>query len=97
MKLNKGQLVWFDGESMPYEVRANDEKFAICTKPFEAKKIVIYTIVNFEKEIRGTENLVFCMGFETTEDCEDALVRLQKGESEISRRNSVILDITKIK
>lgn len=50
-----------------------------------------------KKRIRGTENLVFCMCFETDEECENALERLTCGDSEVSRRNFVGLDIVKVK
>jgi len=36
------------------------------------------------------------MGFETDEECNDALDRLQKGESEVSYRNFVVLDIVRV-
>ena len=86
---------WFKGEKRPYTVQASDERFAICTKPFNLKHTVLYTIVDFKENIRGTENLIFCAGFEDKKDCLDALERLQKGKSEISHRNRVPLEITK--
>ena len=90
-----GDKVWFSGEKRLYTVKACDERYVICTKPFNLKHTVLYTIIDRVKQIRGTENLVFCMGFETTEQCEEALERLSKGESEITRRNRVPLHITK--
>jgi hypothetical protein len=57
----------------------------------------LYTIIDFKQQIRGTENLIFCMGFETDEQCEEALQRLVNRESEITRRNRVPLVIEKIK
>ena len=57
----------------------------------------MYTIIDLMRQIRGTENLVFCMGFEDDEDCKEALQRLQTCESEISHRNNVPLKITRIK
>lgn len=97
MKLSVGDKVWFEEEKQGYTVQASDELFAVCTKPFNAKKTVLYTIIDFKKEIRGTENLVFCMGFESKTECKDALIRLQKGESEVSHRKNIPLKIRKIK
>ena len=57
---------------------------------------VLYTIIDLQRNVRGTENLVFGMGFETDEDCADALDRLEKGESEVSYRNYVALEITRM-
>lgn len=77
-------------------MRACNSRYAICTKPFNPNKTVLYTIIDFEKDIRGTENLIFCMGFETDELCNEALARLQVGESEVSYRNRVALDIVQV-
>jgi hypothetical protein len=97
MKLKKGDKVWFPGEKQGYTVRARNDRYAICTKPFNPRKTVLYTIIDFKQQIRGTENLIFCMGFETDKQCEEALERLINRESEITRRNRVPLVIEKIK
>ena len=94
-KAQVGDKIWFAREKRPYTVKACDERFIICTKPHFAT--VMYTIIDLQFDIRGTENLIFCMGFETTELCDEALLRLQTGESEVSYRNRVELDIVKIK
>jgi hypothetical protein len=90
-----GDTIWFAEYKRPYKVIACDARFIICTRPF--MKTVLYTIVDLVQNIRGTENLIFCMGFGTTELCNEALERLQKNESEVSHRNRVALNITKIK
>ena len=91
-----GQKVFFAKEKRPYTVQACDERFAICTKPFNLKQTVLYTIIDPERQVRGTENLIFCMGFETTNDCQEALGRLQSGESEVSYRNWCHLDVVRV-
>jgi len=91
-----GQKIWFKKDVKPYTIRCRNERYLICTKPFNLKKTVIYTIVDLKKGIRGTENLIFCMGFEGDEDCKEALGRLTSEETEVSHRNFVELDITKI-
>lgn len=95
MIFNIGDKVWFPCERRPYKVRACNERFVICTKPFNPKRTVLYTIIDLELNIRGTENLIFCMGFESDEDCAEALQRLVSGESEVSHRNRVKLQILK--
>jgi len=93
MKFKGGDKVKFKREKQRYTVQACDSRYLICTKPFNAKRTVIYTIVDLQEKIRGKENLVFCMGFETKELCEYALARLQKGISEISGINRIALDL----
>jgi hypothetical protein len=66
---NVGDKIRFRGEKQRYTVQAVSERFAVLTKPFNPRRTVLYTIVDFEKQIRGTENLIFCMGFETSELC----------------------------
>lgn len=92
---NVGDRIKFKEEKQRYTIQACDERFLICTKPFNARKTVLYTIADLKKQIRGTENLIFCMGFETRELCQEALERLQKGESEVSYRNRIPLNIEK--
>lgn len=96
MKNFVGQKIWFNNEKRPYTVRACDERFVVCTKPFNPQRTVLYTIIDLEQNIRGTENLIFCMGFESDEDCQEALERLQTKETEVSHRNQVYLDIVKM-
>lgn len=96
MNAQVGDKILFKSEKKSYTVMACDERFIVCTKPFNVKKTVLYTIIDINRNVRGTENLIFCMGFETNDDCQEALKRLQLGESEVSYRNYVKLDIVKI-
>ena len=93
--MRTGERIRFAEEKQSYTIRAKDERFLVCTKPFNPRKTVLYTIVDLVNNIRGTENLIFCMGFETDEDCQEALRRLSSGESEVSRRNFIPLKIVK--
>ncbi len=95
--MKQGNKVWLSGDKKPYTVRAVNDLFAVLTKPFNLKKTVLYTIIDFKKQIRGTENLIFCMGFESDDDCNEALARLTSGESEVSHRNYVQLIIERVK
>ncbi len=91
-----GTRIKLKEEKQAYTVQACNERFAVCTKPFNPRRTVLYTIVDFKKNIRGTENLIFCMGFETKEQCERALKRLSEGESEVSHRSWLPLEIERI-
>jgi hypothetical protein len=95
-KPSKGDKIYFKEEKKPYTVRACSKRFLVCTKPFNPKHTVLYTIVDLTLNIRGTENMIFCQGFETDIECEEALERLKTGESEVSHRNQIELNIEKI-
>jgi hypothetical protein len=88
-----GDKIKFRGEKQRYTVQACNERFAVCNKPFNARKTVLYTVIDFEQKIRGTENLILGMGAETQEQCEEMLGRLITGDTQVSRRNQVPLDI----
>lgn len=89
--LHVGDKVRFHGEGHPYKIRARSSRYLICTKPFNLKKTVIYTIVDLFENVRGAENLIFGMGAETDADCEAMLERIESGQSAISHRNRVEL------
>jgi len=93
MTCKVGMKVKFEEEAQRYTVRACNERFAICTKPFNPRRTVLYTVVDFEQGIRGTENLVFGAGAETDEQCWEMLGRLTAGETEVSHRNRVPVDV----
>ncbi len=95
-RLPVGSKIKFSGEKQKYTVQASNIFYSVCTKPFNPKHTVLYTVINWYGQIRGTENLVFGMGAETRKDCEEMLVRLTNGETEISRRNNIPLDIEKV-
>ncbi len=93
VKILVGDLIKFKSQKQRYRVQACNERYLVCTKPFSVRKTVMYTIVDLKEQVRGTENLIFCMGFETKELCEEALERLTNGDSEVSHRNRIDLDI----
>lgn len=96
-KLTVGAKIKFAEEKQVYTVQASNIAFAVCTKPFNCQKTVLYTVISWMENVRGTENLVFGMGAETKEQCEEMLERLTQGESEVSYRNRIPLKIEKYK
>ena len=96
MELRPGDRVKFLNEKQRYTVRAVGRRYAILTKPFNPRKTVLYTILDFVENVRGTENLIFCAGFESHEDCKQALERLENGDTAVSRRNFVPLEIEEV-
>lgn len=97
MVLEKGQKIWFSDGKKSFRVREANDKFAICTQPYNFKpNTVIYTIIDFEHNIRGLDNMVFGMhDYYSDEDCADAMKDLMSGKMEVSRKHHkhVVLDI----
>jgi hypothetical protein len=91
--LKAGDKVRLAEFKRPFTVRAASDRFAVCTQPFNPRRTVIYTIVDFQRGIRGPENLVFGFGAETDEQCRAMLARLESGKTEVSHRRQVPLDI----
>ena len=80
MEYKVGDKIYFAEEKKPYTIRACNERFLICTKPYNFKpKTVIYTIVDLVEEIRGTDNysIGWCDYYDT-KDCQRMLKELQK-------------------
>ena len=92
MRVNVGDKVYFPNEKKPYRVRARDERFIICTKPFNPQHTVRYTIIDLQDKRRGPDNIVFCSGYETDEQCAERLSELQRGKIEVTYRG-IPLDI----
>ena len=92
-KASVGTKIWFVGEKRPYKVRARNERYLICTKPFNLRHTVLYTVVDLKEQIRGTENLIFGFGAETDRQCREMAERLDN-ETEVSHRNRVALEVT---
>lgn len=99
--LKKGDKVWFSDGKKSFTVRESKDNFAICTQPYNFRpNTVIYTIIDFEREVRGMDNYVFAThDYFSDEDCESAMCDLINKEMEVSYKHSkhVKLDIVKIK
>lgn len=95
-KIPEGSKIKFEEEKQTYTVMASNVAFAICTKPFNPKKTVLYSIIDWNQNVRGRENLVFGMGAETKEECKEMLERLTQGESEVSSKHNIPLRIEKL-
>lgn len=96
-ELKKGDKVKFREEKQRYTVLKTNKRFAICIKPFNARKTYLYTIIDFKEEIRGPENLVFnCPDLYKEREVREMLVRLSRGKSEVSYRRKLPLNIEQI-
>lgn len=93
MRVEVGDKVYVPNEKKPYRVRARDDRYIICTKPFNPKHTVLYFIVDLIGKRRAPDDRVFCFGYETDEDCQARLKELQNGKINLSWRRGIPLDI----
>ena len=94
--LKVGDKIKFREEKQRYTVQACNGIFAVCNKPFNPKNTVLYTIIDLKEQVRGRENLVFGMGAETQKQCSEMLERLTSGETEVSHRNRIKLNVEEL-
>ena len=93
MRAEIGDKVYIPEHKRPFRVKARDDRYIICTKPFNAQHTVIYFIVDLVDKWRAPDNMVFCSGYETDEQCQERLKELQDGKIELSVRRGIPLDI----
>lgn len=84
--LKPGDPVYINNEKRPYRVKCRDDRYIICTKPYNPQRTVMYFIIDLVRGVRGPDNMVFCSGYETQEQCEERLKELQTGWIEVSYR-----------
>jgi hypothetical protein len=97
-EIRVGDFLTFPEEKLKYAVRAVGKRYVICTKPFF--RTVLYSVLDLEEGVRGTENLVFGAGAETDKDCAEMIDRLEgagvdngQWHTEVSHRNRIPLQI----
>lgn len=89
MTFKKGMKIWFDGERNGYTIRSCNERYLVCTKPYNFRKnTVLYSIVDLWKGIRGLDGYVFSpYSYYTQEDCDNYLNDITSGKVQVSRRH----------
>lgn len=91
-----GQKIWFKSEKRPYIIKAFSDRYVICTKPFNLKKTVLYTIIDWTRKVRGPNNLVFNLyDYTEQDDIENCMHDLIKNEIQVSFRHCIPLDVKK--
>ncbi len=85
--------VKLDAERQRYTVMARNDRFVIMTRPFNAQRTYLYTIVDLERGVRGPCNLIFGLPCDvnTPEGASEALRVIEHGEMEVSFRRCVDL------
>lgn len=103
--MNVGDKIYFAEERFPYVIQACDERFLICTKPFNPKHTIQYTIVDLKDGIRGADNYWKWGGFVDYKDQKECerMLRALHGDCDdlckpvmISYRNRIELNIVKV-
>jgi hypothetical protein len=59
MKIEVGDKVYLPNEKKPYKVQVRDNRYIICTKPFNPKHTVLYFIIDLVRKVRGTDNMIY--------------------------------------
>lgn len=88
--MNCGDRVWFVDETRPYTVQAVSPsgRYVALTKPFAARKTVLYTVADLEHCCRGVDNSIGnSLGYETGVECQAAMRLFDSGEYGFSRRH----------
>ena len=93
MTISVGQKIKMCAEKQRYTVMAANERFVIATKPFNARKTYLYTILDLERGVRGPCNLIFGLrdDVNTPQGAQEALAALmnKKDHFAVSDRHSV--------
>lgn len=93
VKAVAGVRIKFAEDKRAYTVQAVSAsgRYAVCTKPFAARRTVLYTVVDFIDNVRGVDNsLGNSLGYETRIDCEEACAQFESGEFGYSHRRRPI-------
>jgi hypothetical protein len=104
VEIKVGNRVKFKEEKQSYLVRACNEQYLVCTKPFNARKTYLYCIVDLVEGMRGPDNSLLGPIFDvdTKEGAEEMLKAFvnEKGRFpdrlELSPRRSCKLNIERI-
>lgn len=82
-----------DARLLHYQVEMH--AYSSFTQAYEDNKDnPVYTIIDFDKNIRGKDNLVFgYYDYFDTNSCNEALNFLEEGGMEVSRRSKIELDL----
>lgn len=98
MSLSVGSKIRIDGERQRYTVQAANDRFAIMTKPFNARRTYLYTITDLERGVRGPCDLIFGLPHHVNspEGAAEALAMIERGEFEVTHRHDKDLTAAEI-
>lgn len=94
-----GDRLEFEGEHrrVRWTVRAvsTDGRWVICTVPFNVRRTVLYTVLDFDDGVRGPDDC-WGLGYETDEQIAEAMARFEAGKAQVSVRSDVYLRIAEV-
>lgn len=99
MGLSVGSKIKMDGERLRYTVQAANDRFAIMTKPFNARRTYLYTITDLQRGVRGPCNLIFGLPHHVNDPAgaAEALAMMERGEFEVTHRHDKDLTAAELK
>lgn len=94
-----GDKIKFEGEKQRYTVQAFNKQYIIATKPFNARKTYLYTIVDIVGKRRGPCDLIFGSGepFNTADGALKNLRLLMQKKMDVSYRRDKKLTADELK
>lgn len=94
-----GDKVKFAEERLRYTVRAvsADGRWVILTKPFNPRRTVLYTIIDWDSGVRGPDDMVFGWGYEDDDQVMSNMAALEAGGMKVSVRYDCELDIEEVR
>lgn len=95
-QLKVNDKIKFQSEKQRYTIKAKSDNFLICTKPFNPKKTVLYTIIDLDRYVRGRNNMIFNPYDYAVQDDIIACLRDLEADGnlvEVSHRNCIKLDV----
>ena len=68
MRVEVGDMVYIPEYKRPFRVKARDNRYIICTKPYNPQHTVIYFIIDLQDKWIAPDDSVFCIGacYDTT-------------------------------
>ncbi len=102
-----GDKIKFKSEKQRYTITACDERFVIATKPFNARKTYIYTIIDLKENERSSDNYYCKFDYTDPKEAQEALRLLNETVKAMDRnlfgeyfwlssRRNIPLDIERI-
>ena len=96
MKYKVGDKIKFKSEKQRYTIKACNERYIIATKPFNARKTFLYTIVDLEEGLRAADNYYCKHDYIKVEEAEEGIEELISGKIHLSYRSRIKLDLERI-
>lgn len=93
--LKVGDKIKFISEKQRYTIQGKTDRYIVCTKPFNARKTYLYSVIDLERYVRGRVSLIFGLinDVNTPNKAAECLKDLESGEYEVSHRHCIKLDV----